>query len=187
MRHVPWLLLAVSIATTPASAADVVVFGDSWARGAADELEDVLWDHGQGHIRVSNHGVSGSTAEYWATQDRDAFHEAVTENPDARWVWLSIGGNDVFWHHRNGLAATSATDNDLHIRQMLDDLFIVHPDVKVVLFGYDFVNFEQSTDCIAQAFWVFGQDITTPRVNAIFLLEVGAVPTASTPTPPGTP
>ncbi|MBW1880262.1 MAG: MYXO-CTERM sorting domain-containing protein [Deltaproteobacteria bacterium] len=175
MGYAPWLLIAASIVATPAFAADVVVFGDSWARGAADELEDVLWDHDQGYIRVANHAVSGTTAEYWATQDRDALHQAVTENPDARWVWLSIGGNDVFWHHHNGLAATSAADNDVHIRQMLDDLFAVHPDVKVVLFGYDFLNFEQSTDCIALAFSVFGQDITTPQVNAIFLLEVGAV------------
>jgi len=170
--------VAVSILATPAFAADVVAFGDSWGHGAADELGDVFWDHDQGFISVANHAVPGSTAEYWATEEPDALHEAVTENPDARWVWLSIGGNDVFWHHRNGLAATSASDNDAHIRQMLDALFAVHPDVKVVLFGYDFLNFEQSTDCITMAFWVFGDDITTPRVNAIFLDEVGAVQAA---------
>ncbi|MEL6345087.1 MAG: SGNH/GDSL hydrolase family protein, partial [Myxococcota bacterium] len=155
-----------------AIADDVVVFGDSWAQGSGEDLGRVLDEHSTG-LTVDNRGVGGTTAGFWATQP-NALPDAVTENPDARWVWLSIGGNDIFAHHAAGEGANAGERVNTDIRIMLDALFSRHPDIRVVIFGYDFVNFEQSTDCITQAFLLFGPT-TTPAVNQIFLDQIGAI------------
>lgn len=169
MQPLSWTLLLVVRA---ASADDVVVFGDSWAEGAADELEDVLSDHGHRDLTVDPNGVGGTTAEYWASLP-DSLPDAVSANPDARWVWLSIGGNDLFAHYYAGTGAQNAADYDTHLRAMLDALLAAHPDVKVVSFGYDFVNFEQSQECILTAWTYFGTSITTGLVNEYFLADIG--------------
>ncbi len=156
----------------PAFGAEVVVFGDSWAEGAADELEDVLHDRGYRDLDVDPRGVGGTTAEYWAGAPT-ALPDAVSANPDARWVWLSIGGNDLFAHYLAGNGANNAADLNAHLRVMLDALFAAHPDVKVVSFGYDFVNFEQSEECILTAWTYFGTSITTGVVNQYFLDQIG--------------
>ncbi|MDP2308899.1 MAG: SGNH/GDSL hydrolase family protein [Pseudomonadota bacterium] len=153
--------------------AEVVVFGDSWAEGAADELEEVLHDRGYSDIDVDPRGVGGTTAEYWAGTAPTALPDAVAANPDARWVWLSIGGNDLFAHYLAGNGANNAADFDTNLRRMLDALFAAHPDVKVVSFGYDFVNFEQSQECILTAWTYFGTSITTGQVNQYFLDQIG--------------
>lgn len=168
------MLALLALLVPPAHAADIVVFGDSWAAGAADELQEVLADRGL-DLTVSGHGVGGTTAEHWADVAPSALHEAVTANPGARWVWLSIGGNDLFQHYQQGIGYATDEDNDTHIRKMLDDLFAVHPDVRVVMIAYDFVNLEQSADCILQAWLYFGTDITTPAVNSHFVRQVGDV------------
>ncbi len=155
-----------------AFASDLVVFGDSWAEGAADELEEALHDMGLRDLDVDPKGIGGTTAEYWASLPT-ALPDAVTANPDARWVWLSIGGNDLFAHFYAGNGANNAADYDAHLRVMLDALFSEHPDVKVVMFGYDFVNFEQSEECILTAWTYFGTSITTAQVNQYFLDDIG--------------
>jgi lysophospholipase L1-like esterase len=155
-----------------ALASDVVVFGDSWAEGAADELEDALHDMGHRDLDVDPQGIGGTTAEYWASLP-SALPDAVSANADARWVWLSIGGNDLFAHYYAGNGANNAADYDNHLRVMLDAHFAAHPDVKVVMFGYDFVNFEQSEECILTAWTYFGTSITSAQVNQYFLDQVG--------------
>ncbi|MCB9766005.1 MAG: hypothetical protein H6739_39890 [Alphaproteobacteria bacterium] len=164
----PLLLLPL----LPASLADdVVVFGDSWAEGAADELADVLQLNGRSDITVDGQGVGGTTADGWAANP-SALPDAVSLNPDARWVWLSIGGNDLFQHYLQGYGGSTATDYDADLRVMLDSLFAAHPDIEVVMFGYDFINFEQSTDCILTAWAYFGTSITTPTLNQYFIDQV---------------
>ncbi len=180
--HLPFaapglLTLGLVLALLPvatAHAADVVVFGDSWAEGSADELAETLVARGRGDITVAGYGVGGTTAELWAGQP-NALPDAVSANPDARWVWLSIGGNDVFGHYAAGNGANAAADNERNIRAILDALFARHPDIKVVFFGYDFVNFEQSQRCIEQALLVFGVGTFTPTINQIMLDDIGAV------------
>ncbi len=168
------VLAAAALMPVPGHAADVVVFGDSWAEGAADELASTFVARGRSDITVAGYGVGGTTAELWASQP-NALPDAVALNPDARWVWLSIGGNDVFAHYAGGNGANAAADNSRNIRTMLDALFARHPDIKVVFFGYDFPNFEQSTTCIQLAWQYFGTSVTTPTVNRIFLDAIGAV------------
>lgn len=167
----PSLLLSLGVSS--AGAADVVVFGDSWAEGSADELEEVLAGHGRRDLTVDPRGVGGTTAEYWAVSAPSELPAAVSANTDARWVWLSIGGNDLFAHHLAGLGAQNAADFERNLRTMLDTLFAAHPDVMVVSFGYDFVNFEQSQECILTAWTYFGTSITTGQVNQYFLDDIG--------------
>lgn len=42
-------------------------------------------------ITIDNVAKSGSTAEQWARQP-NSLRDAVRKNPDAKWVWLTIGG-----------------------------------------------------------------------------------------------
>ncbi|HNH46463.1 MAG TPA: SGNH/GDSL hydrolase family protein [Myxococcota bacterium] len=157
-----------------ALAAEVVVFGDSWAEGSADELEDIL--QARGYARsVDPQGVGGTTAEYWATVAPATLPTVLVANQDAKWVWLSIGGNDLFAHYYAGNGANNAADYERNLRSMLDGAFAVRPDVKIVSFGYDFVNFEQSQECILTAWAYFGTSVTSATVNQLFLDEIGAI------------
>ncbi|MCB9681678.1 MAG: SGNH/GDSL hydrolase family protein [Alphaproteobacteria bacterium] len=175
----PTLLLALATLSATATAAEVVVFGDSWAEGGGDELEDAL--HAAGYrYDVANYGVGGTTAESWNATAPDALSLAVAANPDARWVWLSILGNDTFGHHaaRNGNAA--AADNERELRAMLDRLHRDAPDVQVVSFAYDFVNFEQSVDCLITASLYFpamvdAGTLSTLNVNQTFDRDIAQV------------
>lgn len=157
-----------------ASAAEVVVFGDSWAEGSADELENILQARGYAGS-LDPQGVGGTTAEYWATVSPATLPAVLLSNPDATWVWLSIGGNDLFAHYYAGNGANNAVDYERNLRAMLDGAFAVRPDIKIVSFGYDFVNFEQSQECILTAWTYFGTSITTPTLNQLFLDEIGAI------------
>lgn len=167
-----WFTLGVA---SLANAAPVVVFGDSWASDGADELGQALLAAGYPQYTVYNAAIPGSTAQRWAVDDPMAMSNAVFANPDARWVWLSIGGNDVTDLHSLGQGAQAASRNDQNIRAMLNTFFMFHPDVRVVAFSYDFVNFMQSQTCIDQATTFFYAGITQREINQIFLRDVGAV------------
>ena len=171
MKNPHLFLILLLLSSLPASAADVVVFGDSWAEGAADELAAVFVSNGRSDISVAGYGVGGTTAEFWATTNPNALPDAVTLNPDAQWVWLSIGGNDLFANYMNGLGAQNAAIYEGHLRTMLDALFVQHPTIQVVMFGYDYVNFEQSQSCIATAFTYFGW-VATSDINGYMVNDV---------------
>ncbi|MBZ0235193.1 MAG: SGNH/GDSL hydrolase family protein, partial [Deltaproteobacteria bacterium] len=144
----PALAALALLAAGEARAAKVVAFGDSWGAFAYDELAAVFVARGHPEVTVANHAVPGSTAEVWANTFPGVFAGAVAANPDAEYVWLSITGNDVFGHYASGNGAACAADNSANLRAMLDEVFAAHPNIQVVSFGYDFVNFEQSPECI---------------------------------------
>lgn len=50
-------------------------------------------------------------------------------NPAARWVWLSIGGNDLLGYSAAGQEAIAAESIDRDIRLMLNALFEIHPQI----------------------------------------------------------
>lgn len=162
-----------------ASAAEVVVFGDSWAEGGGDELQDALRGAGLSYD-VHNAGVSGTTATYWNSSAPTALADAVTLNPDAKWVWLSILGNDTFGYHAAGQGPTAAASNEAQLHQLLAGLHAAHPDVQVVGIPYDYVNFEQSTECIVSGALYFPDllaagTFSSYSINRIFEAEVGEV------------
>ena len=45
------------------------------------------------NLTVDDVAVGGTTAKHWA-QKKDALKEAVDKNPDAKYIWLTISGND---------------------------------------------------------------------------------------------
>lgn len=45
-------------------------------------------------VTIDNVAKSGSTAEQWA-RNPNSLRDAVRKNPDAKWVWLTIGGLDL--------------------------------------------------------------------------------------------
>ena len=167
------MLLLPLLISPPLHAADVLVFGDSWAAGSADVLQEVLDAHGTG-FTVEGYGIGGTTADQYANQYPDAIPTVLAEHPEARWIWLSMGGNDLFANYYAGNGANNAALYDTNFRAVLDQIKAVRPDIRVVSFGYDFVNFEQSTECIEIAWTYFGWGTLTPTVNGYFLDDVAA-------------
>lgn len=165
-----WLLLP-SLLAAPARAADVLVFGDSWAEGSADELQDALAPLG---LEVVGYGIGGTTADQYANVYPTAIPAVIVTHPEARWVWLSMGGNDLFANYYAGNGASNAAWYEANFRTVLDQIESVRPDMRVVSFGYDFVNFEQSTDCIATAWTYFGVGTLTPTINGYFYSDIRA-------------
>ena len=165
------------LSSSSAWAADVVVFGDSWAAGAADELQGVLNANCTG-LTVDPRGIGGTTAQQWANDFPDALKLAVAANPDARWVWLSIGGNDLFANYAAGNGSNNKTLYEANLRKMLTTLWATFPAIEVVMFAYDFVAFErtdgQQATCAAQAALSFGASWTTLGINTAFLDEIHA-------------
>lgn len=167
-----------------AEAAEVVVFGDSWAEQSGAILGERLRAAGYSYDAV-NYGVGGTTAAAWNDLSPNALTDAVTANPDARWVWLSILGNDVFALHLGGQGGWAAGTNRTELTELVDRLHAAHPDVKVVSFAYDYVNFELSQDCKNQAYLVFSAYhtlemallgvVNTAAINGAFERDVADV------------
>ncbi len=160
-----WLLLS------PVFADDILVFGDSWADGSADELQAVLDWNGTG-LTVEGYGIGGTTADQYANQYPTAIPDVIDTHPEARWVWLSMGGNDLFANYYAGLGAENAARYDADFRTVLAQVYDTRPDLRVVSFGYDFVNFEQSNECILTAWTYFGSDTSTALINGYFLADI---------------
>jgi len=84
-------LLLLLFSFQQAQSAEVIVFGDSWGELGATPFAKEMAKHG---VTVSNVAVSGSTAADWADQP-NYLRDVVRTNPDAKYVWLTIGGNDA--------------------------------------------------------------------------------------------
>ncbi len=179
---VTWLAAFLLHGSAPA--AEVVVFGDSWAEGSGAILGEALRDAGHPYDIV-NYGVGGTTAAAWNDVSPNALVDAVTANPDARWVWLSILGNDVFALHLGGQGGWAAAINQTELTEMVDRLHGAHPDIKVVTFAYDWVNFEASQEC-KNAAWVYFAGyhtlemallgvVNTPAINDAFVRDIADV------------
>jgi len=146
--------LGLAAMATVASAADIIVFGDSWgtfgrnqfrARAAADGLT------------VDNRAVGGTTANFWA---RPAFsnslRDAGRDNADAKFVWLTIGGNDAIPKMAAQVPVEeiiSTVVNDT--LTFIDPLLNENPNIVIVGFGYEQLDWT-SRQCASLAqdiFW----------------------------------
>jgi len=120
-------------------AAPIVVIGDSWAAGqGAVQFRAMAERNG---LTVDNIAIGGTTAAYWAARP-NALRDAVARNPDARWVWLTIGGNDASAKLAAGVPIPQITaelirDTNLFLRPLL----AVNDRIRVVQFGYDILTF----------------------------------------------
>lgn len=155
---------------SPAFGKDIVVFGDSWGTEGAYEFELMASSH---NLTVDNHAVAGSTAQEWARMP-NKLTEWVQSNPDCKYVWITIGGNDAEPMLVNGDdVATITAKIEGWIQKFLDPLFAAVPKIKVVAFGYD-ILFWDYFECIPAANSIFkrcgkhGQGNFTACANDLF-------------------
>lgn len=133
---------STAASTTYPKPSSILCFGDSWTYGNAPAL--------RAHLKKNNHNVPLYEGGHWGTTARqyakhpEELTRLVTRNNSTH-VLLSLGGNDLKnFYFREGKytslpsTATALIKKDLNI--ILDHLYEEHPDVKVVMYGYDFLG-----------------------------------------------
>lgn len=153
-----------------AAAKDIVVFGDSWGTEGAVSFDNMAKSHG---LTVDNHAVAGSTAQEWSLVP-NKLTDWVKKNPDAKYVWITIGGNDAAPMLQAGKdVATIKADVKKWVQKFLDPLFAALPKIKVVAFGYD-ILFWDYPECLLEGDSIFarcgkrGQSNFTACANKLF-------------------
>ena len=159
-------VLAASFAVGPAWAAPVINLGDSWSDFGHDQLAGKF----PAGIEVSNWGFPGATAQGFATDPIGMawVTAALIDNLDAEHMFLSIGGNDAIGAYAFGQGESAAAIVDTYTRLLIDNILAQRPNLKIVLPGYDFPNFEKDTTCIGEGIILFGTPLAI-SINPIFL------------------
>ena len=145
------LFLKLSFVSYAAFGNQVVIIGDSWGTKGASELQAVFKEHGASW-EISNYAIAGTTTADWV-KDPNKMLDAINENPDAEFVWMTLSGNDAA-HYLPGCTAKYPLPNEKcikdvlnesisNIEMMLDPVFKQHPNIQVVQFGYDLMNFKK--------------------------------------------
>eukprot|EP01113_Clastostelium_recurvatum_P001873 TRINITY_DN10776_c0_g1_i2.p1 TRINITY_DN10776_c0_g1~~TRINITY_DN10776_c0_g1_i2.p1 ORF type:complete len:263 (-),score=41.40 TRINITY_DN10776_c0_g1_i2:25-738(-) len=115
----------------------ILCFGDSWTAGNAYGLKLAF---GKQDVFVSHKEYSGTTAKFFATQPATLI-SAVQES-QATHVLLSLGGNDfknVYLERRQFVDPSLVLrDVEKSLRTILDALYTAHPNIHVIVYGYDF-------------------------------------------------
>jgi lysophospholipase L1-like esterase len=160
--------IIVFCALVAAQAAQLVVFGDSWGTEGAKSLNQVF---GQQHgITIDNVAVGGTTAKDWA--DRPTYlRDVVARNSDAKWVWLTIGGNDAKNELPFGVTIDKLIQELINrTSTFLDPLFKANPSIKVVQFGYDILTFSKGLICPAMGKVILPKcNMNTTCINTNFI------------------
>jgi len=118
--------------------AQIVVFGDSWGVFGRNQFATVMGRHG---LTVDNVAVGATTAQFWASLP-NSLRDAVARNPDCRWVWLTIGGNDAMFKLAQGVPIPQVIEEAIRdTSTFLRPMFTQFPNVRVVQFGYDILSF----------------------------------------------
>jgi len=128
--------------------AEIVVFGDSWANRLSGPLGQTIVDQGVSGVVVLNAGVEGARADELASSDPAIGLPAITAvlnaNPDARYVHLSIGGNDLFdgiLFINNDSIVNSLLNRVVgDTQEIVQHILSVRPDVEIYHSGYDFLR-----------------------------------------------
>lgn len=135
------MLSTLAIGLSCVHAADVIVFGDSWGVYGRRAFNDLMEKKG---LTCDNRSIAASTASFWANDGFEtALKLALDDNPDAKYVWLTIGGNDIIPKMVSGQEVSSVMEETIaDTRKFLDIAFEAHPDVKIVQFGYELLDWE---------------------------------------------
>lgn len=138
------ILLSWTIALQSASAARIVVFGDSWGAPSAKALQAVL--HAEGlPDTVAGEAVGGTTAANLASR-RGLEHiaDSLAANSDADIVHLTIGGNDFISQWNSSL---SPAEGDalfrtilMDIEAIVDHILRLRPGVRIFWSSYDYLR-----------------------------------------------
>jgi hypothetical protein len=153
----------------------VMVIGDSWPAGYADNLDSQFQSHGHGTWDVANWAVPGSTADAWASDTAGVLTNTILYlnlKPSINYVVVSVGGNDlVTGYPAYGDGVFDLIEEDLRtiVQRLSNETYWL---LGIVLPGYDILKWDKSTFCLALAQSQFGS-ILPQVVNPLFL-EVGA-------------
>jgi len=102
------------------------------------------------NLTVKDYAVAGSTAQEWA-RTPDKLTKWVQDNPDCKYVWVTIGGNDAQPMLARGDSIDEITSKVLGwTQEFYEPLFKAVPDIKVVQFGYD-ILFWDYFECVITA------------------------------------
>jgi|TARA_B110000208_G_C11657980_1_gene390527 lysophospholipase L1-like esterase len=138
-------------------AADIIIFGDSWASEGAAPFAKMLKDKGSA-LTSFGVGVSGTTAADWAKQP-NAMRDAVrSHGGDAvKYVWLTICGNDakdtlpLCLEGKDKCIAKVVAQCTADALKFVAPALAAYPNLRVVQFGYDILGFGKNLVCEALA------------------------------------
>lgn len=102
----------------------------------------------------------GSEAEYFA-KNPSLLPEAVTQTR-ADYVLLSIGGNDlknVYFRKKYQTPWAATAQIRTSLESVLDNLYKVHPQINVVMYGYDFLGSAED--------WIFNEN-SSPFLKKLY-------------------
>lgn len=187
------LRLAIALALVAASlgapsraiAARIVTIGDSWGARGAGVLAGVLTAHGYPGATVDDRAIEGTTAAYWA-DNPGLIDAALAANPDAGYVWLILGGNDVTNALFAGRLGEAKAANERNLAAVVDRIFSERPRIQIVTFGYDYPALVEVPGCLDPLYRLLGIDppevidpgfanLVTSVANLGVLDAVGAV------------
>jgi len=155
------------LAVVAVNAAKLVVFGDSWGTEGAKSLNKIIGGHG---ITIDNVAVGGTTTKTWAGRPT-YLRDVVARNTDAKWVWLTIGGNDAKDELPLGVPIETLIHECINrTKTFLDPLFAANPNIRVLQFGYDILTFSKGLICPALGALVLPKcKLNTTCINSQFL------------------
>jgi len=172
-RYVPMILamLFTAFCVSPAEAAEekVLVIGDSWGAGYADNLQTRFAAHGHGDWLVRNEAIPGTTADLWANAGANYLTLVIATlnfNPNIGYVVVSLGGNDL-----HGGYPFDQIEADLRtiVGRLSNETYWLQ---GIILPGYDILEWDQEGGvCEALAKTLFGSAL--PEVVNPLYLEIG--------------
>ncbi|UKN00971.1 T9SS type A sorting domain-containing protein [Paracrocinitomix mangrovi] len=133
----------------------MMVIGDSWAffSWTGDSYNENLDNFGLSDIDCFSNttfAVNGSEASnYFDDAARvQALTDYINGNPDLEYVHMSLGGNDALgtWNINYTAAQTDSLLEVimLDIKNGVDLIHAVNPNLKVLISGYDYPNFDET-------------------------------------------
>jgi lysophospholipase L1-like esterase len=170
-------LLAVAVlatATCAHAAGKVVMVGDSWGAALPPYLEAQFDAHDHRDWDVLNLAIPGATADAYASNVGgvlDIVVATVAATPEARYVTISLGGNDLVGGYAGlGYGVFPLIEEDL--RTIVGRILAVRPDLQIVLLGYDVLKWDKSGACLLLAYNQFQGHVLPWEVNPLFY-EIG--------------
>merc|ERR1712228_159116 len=146
-------LIAVSTLFATTNGDQVIVAGDSWGEEGWDYLQKVLKEHSNtADLKVKSYAKAGTTSADWIKPPTKLVDD-INKNADAQYLWLTIGGNDAADYlpdctKKYPLPDPTCINNILNVMInntmiMLEPVVKQHPNLQIIQFGYDILNFHE--------------------------------------------
>lgn len=161
------LALVAMLLAGSASAANIVIAGDSWGEEGGSAFQSML-DTYSPNTTLNNIAIGGTTAAEWALGKLGTLKTNVVA--DTTHVWLTLGGNDAIQGPLPdcGLvqkkSAEECTTVELarikkHMSTIIEAIHKDSPNVRVLGFGYDILGMAKFPICPPLARGIFPQCI----------------------------